>query len=98
MSTNQTLTRHRDIQVWVTGRRGRPAIARIRNPDGQQRAQLRLSFGSPVSDKRDPAALDDGVSPCSWAAWLAELDRQRLALRIDPAAGAFELVDRNAQN
>jgi hypothetical protein len=98
MTLNHTLTRHRDIQVWVTGRRGRPAIARIRGHDGQQRAQLRLSFGSPISGKTDLANLDDGVSPCSWSAWLAELDRQRLALRIDPAAGHFEFVDRNAQN
>jgi hypothetical protein len=95
MSTNHTLTRHRDIQSWVTDRRGIPAIARVRNRFGQEHAQLRLSFSSPVRDKRDPAGLDDGLSPCSWSAWLAELDRQRLALRVDPAADAFELVDRS---
>ena len=98
MSTNQTLIRHRDIQNWVSDRHGIPAIARVRNRFGQERAQLRLSFGSPVRNKRDLTSQDDGISPCSWTAWLAEMDRQRLALRVDPAAGDFELVDRSVQN
>ena len=98
MSTNHTLTRHRDIQNWVTDRHGIPAISRVRNRLGQERAQLRLTFGSPVRDKRDLASQDDGLSPCSWTAWFAEMERQRLALRVDPAADAFELVDRSAQN
>jgi hypothetical protein len=38
------------------------------------------------------------MSPCSWTAWLAELDRQQLALKVDPAADKFELVERNAAN
>jgi hypothetical protein len=39
------------------------------------------------------------MSPCSWTAWLAELDRQHLALKIsssDPSG--FELVDRKELN
>jgi hypothetical protein len=40
------------------------------------------------------ASEDDGMSPCSWTAWLAELDRQQLALQVDMAADGFELVER----
>jgi hypothetical protein len=90
----QMLTRHRDIQNWVSDRKGIPAIARVRNRFGQERAQLRLSFRSPDRDKADLTSQDDGVSPCSWNAWLAELDRQHLALRVDPAQDGCELVER----
>jgi hypothetical protein len=86
------LTRHRDIQNWVTDRSGTPAIARIRNRLGEERAQLRLRF-----QRRDRPQLDgqdEGMSPCSWTAWLAELDRQQLALRVGTTADDFALVDR----
>ena len=42
--------------------------------------------------------LDGDMSPCSWNAWLAELDRQQLALKIGPEADGFELVERNQSN
>ncbi|ODT68315.1 MAG: hypothetical protein ABS75_21020 [Pelagibacterium sp. SCN 63-23] len=82
------LTRHRDIQNWVSDRRGTPAIALVRNRFGEERAQLRLRFA-----RHEEGREDAGMSPCSWTAWLAELDRQQLALRVEPAGG-FELVSR----
>jgi hypothetical protein len=95
MNDVHTLTRHRDIQNWVTDRRGIPAIARVRNHFGEERAQLRLSFQRAQAEKVNPASQDDGMSPCSWTAWLAELDRQQLALKIDGTqADSFELVER----
>lgn len=95
MNDVHTLTRHRDIQNWVTDRRGIPAIARIRDRFGEERAQLRLRFHRAQAAKPDPASQDDGMSPVSWTAWLAELDRQQLALRIDRTrADSFELVER----
>ncbi|MDB5537429.1 MAG: hypothetical protein JWP26_1787 [Devosia sp.] len=95
MTDVHTLTRHRDIQNWVTDRRGIPAIARVRNSFGEVRAQLRLSFQRANAAKNDPASQDDGMSPCSWTAWLAELDRQQLALKVDSTkADSFELVER----
>ncbi|WP_240231137.1 hypothetical protein [Devosia lacusdianchii] len=96
MTQIHTLTRHRDIQNWVTDRHGIPAIARVRNRFGEERAQLKLSF-----QKRSKARMesqDDGMSPCSWTAWLAELDRQQLALKVDLAADDFELVERREAN
>lgn len=96
MTDIHTLTRHRDIQNWVTDRHGIPAIARVRNRFGEERAQLKLSF-----EKQNKAKLesqDDGMSPCSWTAWLAELDRQQLALQVDMGADGFELVERRTAN
>lgn len=94
MTQNHTLTRHRDIQNWVTDRKGIPAIARVRNRFGEERAQLRLSFQKHNRDKTDLTSQDDGMSPVSWTAWLAELDRQQLALQVDLNADDFKLVER----
>ena len=96
MTQLHTLTRHRDIQNWVTDRQGIPAIARVRNRYGEERAQLRLSFQ--MRAKTELTSQDDGMSPCSWTAWLAELDRQQLALKVDLAADDFELVERREAN
>ena len=96
MTRNHMLTRHRDIQNWVTDRHGIPAITRIRNRFGEERAQLRLSFQRGI--KRQIESQDDGMSPVSWTAWLAELDRQQLALKVDPTADDFELVERGQPN
>lgn len=95
MTDLHTLTRHRDIQNWVTDRRGIPAIARVRNCFGEERSQLRLRFHQAQAPNGNPASLDDGMSPVSWTAWLAELDRQQLVFRVDgTAADRFELVER----
>lgn len=92
MTQAHMLTRHRDIQNWVTDRQGRPAIARVRDRFGDVRAQLKLHF------RRDEEGrLDTGMSPCSWTAWLAELDRQQLALRVE-STGSCELVSREVMN
>lgn len=92
MTQAHMLTRHRDIQNWVSDRKGTPAIARIRDRMGEERAQLKLRFA------RSPEGQEDaGMSPCSWSAWLAELDRQQLALRVEPG-GQCDLVSRQSMN
>ena len=88
-----TLIGHRDIQNWVNARQGHPAIRRIHDQMGWAQARLALSF------EREPRTIDftgvdDGISPCSWTAWLAELDRQHLALRVsDKSQTTFEFVE-----
>lgn len=94
MTQQHTLTRHRDIQNWVSDRHGIPAIARVRNRFGEERAQLRLSFQK--REKPQHESQDDGMSPCSWTAWLAELDRQQLALQVGLAEDGFQLVERKS--
>ncbi|KQT48217.1 hypothetical protein ASG47_07570 [Devosia sp. Leaf420] len=86
------MTRHSDIQSWVSDRKGIPAIARIRNRFGEEKSKLLLRFV-----RSQGLGVDDGMSPCSWTAWFAELDRQQLALKITPT-GEYELVPRAALN
>ena len=92
MSETHTLTRHSDIQSWVSDRRGIPAVTRVRNRFGEEKAKLLLRFAQSRG-----LSVDDGMSPCSWTAWFAELDRQQLALRVTPDGGC-ELVSRSALN
>lgn len=95
-----TLTRHRDIQSWVSNRHGQPALRRVPNRFGQMEARLALTFKTP---KAPPVGgmpqSDDGLSPCSWTAWLAELDRRHLALKVSDLSDAdFEFVERKTLN
>jgi hypothetical protein len=99
MTDMRTLTRHRDIQNWVSSRQGMPAIARVRDTMGDMRARLSLSFERARQLPSDVAVEQDGLSPCSWAAWLAELDRQQLALRVSGEDEPdFEFVERRSLN
>ena len=95
-----TLTRHRDIQQWVSDRHGAPAIRRVPNRFGETRARLDLIFRAPKAlPEAGMPRVDDGVSPVSWTAWLAELDRRQLALRVgDRQSTEFELVPRKEMN
>ncbi|MDP1732625.1 MAG: hypothetical protein Q8L54_15910 [Devosia sp.] len=99
MNTAYTLTRHRDIQNWVAGHRGLPAIRRMVNDFGEPHARLALRFSKPGTAPVSTPSLDDGISPCSWTAWLAELDRQHLALKVlDTRQPDFEFVERKDLN
>lgn len=92
------LTRHGDIRAWVTRRHGLPAIARLRDEEGALHARLCLSFERRRRTPATRARSDDGMSPVSWSAWLAELDRQRLALRVGPGeTPEFEFVRRDGR-
>lgn len=94
------LTRHREIRDWVNSRRGKPAIRHEHDRFGSMRARLELIFSTPrTSLQNGMPRIDDGVSPVSWTAWLAELDRRQLALRVsDPETTEFELVPRKDMN
>ena len=98
MNDAHTLTRHRDIQAWVADRRGMPAMVRAPNSFGEMRARLALHFERHRRPD-DLTGVDQSASPVSWAAWLAELDRQQLALKVSPGdAIDYELVERKTLN
>ncbi len=99
MTSTHTLTRHKDIQDWVSGRSGLPAIARVRNTFGEVRAKLGIRFNKRTSpaEMDTKSVADEGLSPVSWTAWLAELDRQGLALKVGND-GDYELVARRELN
>lgn len=98
MTHAHTLTRHRDIQAWVAERNGLPAMVSSHNRFGELRARLSLRFDRPGRPREMPA-VDQGASPVSWAAWLAELDRQQLALRVSEGDETdYEFVERKTLN
>lgn len=97
MDRDRFLTRHSDIQAWVTARKGLPAIRREPDRSGTMRPRLTLRFARSQPAPRATPAQDDGMSPCSWAAWLAELERQQLALRVS-GSDRCELVERKTLN
>jgi len=99
MHNEHTLTRHRDIQSWVAQHNGVPAISRDMDEAGTIRQKLKINFRH--ADTKPAAgqpSLDDGISPCSWSAWLAELDRQSLALKVEANQPVYELVPRGTLN
>ncbi len=99
MKDSHTLTRHRDIQNWVSDQKGIPAIARVRNNFGELKSRLCLSFEKRERATSEFMSQDDGMSPISWTAWLAELDRQHLALKVTDRNGLdFEFVERRHSN
>lgn len=98
MTNQQTLMRHGEIQSWVSRRMGTPAIARIRDNFGEVKARLALKFNGSQRPVSAPS-VDDGLSPVSWSAWLAELDRQNLALKVSGSEQPdFEFVARRGES
>lgn len=99
MTNINTLVRHSDIESWVKARKGAPAISRVLDPTGSVRTRLALTFAKRETRIERTPTQDDGIAPCSWSAWLAELDRQHLALRIlDTRGEGFEFVTRDTLN
>ena len=98
MHTTQThtFTRHRDIQNWVSEHKGMPSLVRARNSAGELRSRLSLKFEG-MAKPRGMPTTDQGAAPVSWTAWLAELDRQQLALRVSPD-DSYELIERKNLN
>ncbi len=92
---DRMLTGHRDIRRWAEARRAQPALALALGRNGELRRRLALRFSMQAPSPTDPAAENEGMTPCSWTAWLAELDRQNLALKVrDVDADAVEFVAR----
>ena len=98
MTHAHTLTRHRDIQAWVADRNGMPAMVRGHNSFGELRSRLAIRFRS-ISKPEGMPGVDQGAMPVSWTAWLAELDRQQLALRVsENGETEYELIERKSLN
>ena len=94
MTTVQTLIQHRDIQNWVSARKGLPAIVRAHDRLGGLRSRLALHFDT-IAKPNGMPEIDQGATPVSWSAWFAELDRQQLALRVSRNGDTeYELIER----
>ena len=98
MTHAHTLTRHRDIQAWVADRQGMPAMVRGHNRFGELRSRLAIRFRG-IGKPEGMPGVDQGATPVSWTAWLAELDRQQLALRVSENGEIdYELIERKSLN
>lgn len=94
-----TLVRHADIQNWVSARMGHPAISRVPDRTGEMKSRLMLNFTLRRRSPTEAPSQDDGMSPVSWTAWLAELDRQNLALRVTGEnQPSYEFIERRELN
>lgn len=91
-----TLIDHHDIQKWVATQNGQPALSRFADSSGSMRSKLAINFAGRRKRPTATPGQDDGMAPCSWTAWLAELDRQNLALSVRD--DDFEFVDRRTLN
>ncbi len=86
------LHRHEDIRDWAIARGGAPMLESI--PDGSHdQVLLQLTFGQHALN----ADTNEGPDPISgyelvgWDEWLAELERQKLALKVnDVVPGALD--------
>lgn len=87
---SKILTNAADIRQWVEARAGNPVM--LDTPDGtRSRTLLQLTFGQHLlnSDENEGPDRPGGYELASWDDWLAELDRQGLALKVsdDPSGG-----------
>jgi len=72
----QVISRHSDIRRWVGAHAGRPRLRLGLDAQGHPARMLQITFdGRPAKSAHD------------WEEWLAELDRQNLALKILDEAG-----------
>ena len=80
------LVDHHDIRKWVEAREGQPALRHVVGKTGRLEPRLAIRFRRAEAPLFVPGQ-DEGMSPCSWTAWMAELDRQHLALEVSDRAG-----------
>ena len=98
---SKVLTKAIEIRQWVAARGGYPVLLEM--PDGTgSRTLLQLTFGQHLlnADENEGPDRPSGYELVSWDDWLAELDKQGLALKVsdDPSGGnerEYEIVARD---
>jgi len=90
---SRILSSAQDIRQWAEARAGNPMMMDV--PDvTATRTLLQLTFGQHAlnSDHNEgPDRLTGGFELVSWDDWLAELERQNLALKVnDEAPGVLD--------
>jgi hypothetical protein len=98
----RVLSKGDDIREWAEARGGSPMVADIPDPTGD-RMLLQISFGQHylnADTNEGPDRATGGFRLVSWDEWLAELDRQDLAIKVnDDMPGVldndFRFVDRD---
>jgi hypothetical protein len=100
----KTLTKPADIRQWVEARAGAPMTMDMPDGSGETRTLLNITFGQHAlnADENEGPDRLGGFELVAWDDWLAELDRQGLAIRVrDEAPGTldndFEFVARDGK-
>ncbi|HET7717339.1 MAG TPA: hypothetical protein VFK86_17090 [Bauldia sp.] len=100
----KTLTKPDDIRRWAEARAGAPMSMDMPDGSGDTRTLLNITFGQHAlnADENEGPDRLTGFELTSWEDWLAELDRQGLAIRVrDEQPGTldneFEFVSRDGR-
>ena len=100
----KTLTKSVDIRRWVEARAGAPMSMDMPTGTGDTRTLLNITFGQHAlnADENEGPDRISGFALIGWEEWIAEFDRQRLAMRVrDEAPGQldndFEFVARDGK-
>lgn len=99
---SRILTDHPEIRQWAEARNGSPMLMDVPSGTGS-RTLLQLTFGQHALNAQNegPDRAVGGYQLVTWDDWLAELERQQLALKVnDEQPGRldneFEFVSRDA--
>lgn len=100
----KTLTQPEDVRQWVEARAGAPMSMDVPDGSGDSRTLLNITFGQHAlnADANEGPDRVTGFALSAWDEWLAELDRQGLAIRVhDETPGTldndFEFVARDSK-
>jgi hypothetical protein len=100
----KTLTKPAEIRQWVEARAGAPMSMDVPDGTGDSRTLLNITFGQHAlnADENEGPDRLTGFELSGWEDWLAELDRQGLAIRVrDDQPGTldngFEFVARDGK-
>lgn len=95
---------HEAVKLWAEARGGSPMMEDQPDGRGGTRSVLQITFGQHAlnADENEGPDRISGFELVSWDDWLAEFDRQGLALKVnDEQPGLedndFEFVARNGQ-
>jgi hypothetical protein len=98
---SKILTKAEEIRQWVEARGGYPIMMDV--PDGTKtRTLLQFTFGQHFlnADENEGPDRPYGYELVSWDEWLAELEKQDLALKVsdDPSGGneqEYQIIGRH---
>ena len=99
---SRVLIKHEEIRQWAEGRAGSPMMMDVPDVTGT-RTLLQMTFGQHALNadhNEGPDPLEEAYQLVGWDEWLAEFDRQNLAIRVrDEIPGVldndFEFISRD---
>jgi hypothetical protein len=83
-----------EIRQWAEARSGNPMMMDVPEPGGRSRALLQITFGQHALNAENNEGPDrpvPGFELVSWDDWGAELNNQKLAVKVkDEVAGSLD--------